>query len=41
MNKSWSNFLKGYKTVVGSARFSKITNLVTVIESRGRYANVV
>ena len=41
MNKSWSNFLKGYKTVVGSGRFSKITNLVTVIESRGRYANVV
>ena len=41
MNKSWSSFLKGYKTVVGSARFSKITNLVTVIESRGRYANVV
>ncbi|MGQ0791645.1 MAG: KEOPS complex kinase/ATPase Bud32 [Nitrosopumilaceae archaeon] len=41
MNKSWSNFLKGYKTVVGTARFSKITNLVTVIESRGRYANVV
>ena len=41
MNKSWSNFLKGYKTVVGPARFSKITNLVTVIESRGRYANVV
>jgi len=41
MNKSWSNFLKGYKNVVGSTRFSKITNLVTVIESRGRYANVV
>jgi TP53 regulating kinase-like protein len=41
MNESWSNFLKGYKTVVGYARFSKITNLVTVIESRGRYANVV
>jgi TP53 regulating kinase and related kinases len=41
MNTSWSNFLKGYKTAVGSARFNKITNLVTVIESRGRYANVV
>lgn len=41
MNKSWSNFLKGYKTVVGPARFNKIINLVTVIESRGRYANVV
>jgi len=41
MNKAWSNFLKGYKSVVGSSRFSKITSLVKVIESRGRYANVV
>jgi len=41
MNKAWSNFLKGYKLAVGSSRFSKITNLVKVIESRGRYANVV
>ncbi len=41
MNKSWSNFLKGYKSAVGSSRFSKVTNLVNVIESRGRYASVV
>ena len=41
MNKAWSNFLKGYKSAVGSAYFSKITNLVKVIESRGRYANVI
>jgi TP53 regulating kinase-like protein len=41
MNKAWSNFLKGYKSAVGSAYFSKITNLVKIIESRGRYANVV
>jgi TP53 regulating kinase-like protein len=41
MNNAWSNFLKGYKTAVGASRFSKITNLVSVIESRGRYANVV
>jgi TP53 regulating kinase and related kinases len=41
MNKAWSNFLKGYKSSVGSTRFSKVTNLVRVIESRGRYANVV
>jgi len=41
MNKSWSNFLKGYKSAVGTAYFSKITNLVKVIESRGRYASVV
>jgi len=41
MNKSWANFLKGYKSAVGSSRFSKVTNLVNVIESRGRYASVV
>ena len=41
MDKAWSNFLKGYKSAVGPTRFSKITNLVKVIESRGRYANVV
>ncbi len=41
MNKAWSNFLKGYKSAVGPSRFSKVTNLVKVIESRGRYANVV
>ena len=41
MDKAWSNFLKGYKSAVGSARFSKVTYLVKVIESRGRYANVV
>jgi len=41
MNKAWSNFLKGYKSTVGHSRFSKVTNLVKIIESRGRYANVV
>ena len=41
MNKAWSNFLKGYKSAVGTSRFSKVTNLVKIIESRGRYANVV
>ena len=41
MKKAWENFLKGYKTAVGSERFNKVTNLVTVIESRGRYANVI
>ena len=41
MNNAWSNFLKGYKSAVGPSRFSKVTNLVKVIESRGRYANVV
>ena len=41
MEKAWSNFLKGYKTAVGLQQFNKVTNLVEVIESRGRYANVV
>ena len=41
MDKAWSNFLKGYKTAVGASRFNKVTNLVKVIENRGRYANVV
>ena len=38
---SWNNFLIGYKSVVGNAKFIKITNLVTNIEMRGRYATVV
>lgn len=41
MELSWKNFLFGYKSVVGSSNFSKILNLVSVIESRGRYATVV
>ena len=39
--KSWNNFLIGYKSIVGNAKFVKITNLVTNIEMRGRYATVV
>ena len=41
MELSWKNFLFGYKSIVGSSNFSKILNLVSVIESRGRYATVV
>ncbi|MFB5598186.1 MAG: KEOPS complex kinase/ATPase Bud32 [Nitrosopumilaceae archaeon] len=41
MKKGWKNFLSGYQTVVGEKQFSKITNLVSLIESRGRYATVV
>lgn len=41
MEKCWKNFLSGYKTQVGYKQFSKIKNLVTLIESRGRYATVV
>jgi len=39
--KAWPNFLSGYKSSVGKERFSKITNKVMIIESRGRYAKVV
>ena len=41
MTSSWKNFLSGYKSVVGISYFNKILNLVSVIESRGRYATVV
>ena len=38
---SWKNFLNGYKSIVGQAYYAKITQLVSEIESRGRYAQVV
>ncbi len=41
MEKCWKNFLSGYKAQVGKVQFSKIKNLVALIESRGRYATVV
>lgn len=41
MLSSWKNFLHGYKSVVGNAYYVKITKLVSDIESRGRYAEVV
>jgi TP53 regulating kinase-like protein len=41
MQSAWKNFLLGYKSIVGSASFTKITKLVLDIESRGRYAQVV
>ena len=41
MKESWKNFLQGYKSIVGNAKYVKITKLVSDIESRGRYATVV
>ncbi|MDH3780902.1 MAG: KEOPS complex kinase/ATPase Bud32 [Nitrosopumilus sp.] len=41
MLSSWKNFLNGYKSIVGNAYYAKITKLVSDIESRGRYAQVV
>ena len=41
MISSWKNFLSGYKSIVGNEKYVKITKLVSEIESRGRYAQVV
>ncbi|NND85757.1 MAG: Kae1-associated serine/threonine protein kinase [Nitrosopumilus sp.] len=41
MIPAWKNFLSGYKSVVGNENYVKIINLVSDIESRGRYATVV
>jgi TP53 regulating kinase-like protein len=41
MESAWKNFLSGYKSAVGEVAYAKIIHLVTVIESRGRYATVV
>jgi len=41
MKHAWNNFLLGYKSAVGTSYQVKITKLVSDIESRGRYAEVV
>jgi len=41
MTSSWKNFLIGYKSVVGNTYYTKITKLVSDIENRGRYAQVI
>jgi TP53 regulating kinase-like protein len=41
MTPAWNNFLSGYKSVIGNTNYVKITKLVSDIESRGRYAQVV
>ena len=41
MQSSWKNFLLGYKSIVGTSKHAQILNLVSEIESRGRYATVV
>ncbi|MDH3341851.1 MAG: KEOPS complex kinase/ATPase Bud32 [Nitrosopumilus sp.] len=40
MQPAWNNFLLGYKSIVGTLYYTKITKLVLDIESRGRYAKV-
>jgi TP53 regulating kinase and related kinases len=41
MEKAWASFLRGYKKMVGISRHNRVLMQVSVIESRGRYANVV
>ena len=41
MIPAWKNFLTGYKSIMGNEYYVKIINLVSDIESRGRYATVV
>ncbi len=41
MGKLWPSFLAGYKSVAGTERFNKVLSYVSIIEGRGRYAQVV
>lgn len=41
MKPAWKNFLLGYKLQMGVDNYLKIIKLVSEIESRGRYAQVV
>lgn len=41
MEKAWASFLREYKKMVGISRHNRVLIQVSVIESRGRYANVV
>lgn len=41
VDKSWQSFLHGYKKIVGGTRMERVIAQVSVIEKRGRYANVV
>ena len=41
VDKSWDSFLKGYEQILGKKRTDQVVSHVSVIEKRGRYANVV
>ena len=41
VGKSWESFLNGYEKIVGISRKERVISQVSVIEKRGRYANVV
>ncbi|MDE1842410.1 MAG: Kae1-associated serine/threonine protein kinase [Thaumarchaeota archaeon] len=41
MEDAWSSFVNGYRTILGAHVTEKVVSQVSVIESRGRYANVI
>lgn len=41
MEAAWISFVNGYQNTLGKSFTEKVINQVSVIESRGRYANVV
>jgi TP53 regulating kinase and related kinases len=41
VNDAWASFLRGYEKMVGRTRREKVISQVSIIEKRGRYANVV
>ncbi|MDE1862128.1 MAG: Kae1-associated serine/threonine protein kinase [Thaumarchaeota archaeon] len=41
VDSAWRSFLRGYANSVGTQRLGQVLSQVSVIEGRGRYANVV
>ncbi|HEU5487701.1 MAG TPA: KEOPS complex kinase/ATPase Bud32 [Candidatus Nitrosotalea sp.] len=41
VDNAWSLFVQGYRSMLGKTLTDKIINQVSVIEKRGRYANVI
>ncbi len=41
VSPAWSSFLRGYGKIVGGQRKEQVVMQVSIIEKRGRYANVV
>ncbi|HZS74195.1 MAG TPA: Kae1-associated kinase Bud32, partial [Candidatus Nitrosotalea sp.] len=41
MEDAWNSFVNGYRLILGAHVTEKVVSQVSVIESRGRYANVI
>lgn len=41
VDNAWSLFVQGYQSILGKTLAGKVINQVSVIEKRGRYANVI